>query len=549
MSMPDEKSLKLQRDRFLAFSFASADLFVEISEDHKIAYALGAAKGIIGIDDKSLIGRDWFELFDPIDRPVLRTMINKAKPVMRCGPVLVTLNEEISDGKKAVVTGIKMPDSERFHLTVGKSNLMMAKMGDVARNAESYEILSKSDFLDAAKEALNVATSLGQDVDVTLFEFGATKDDISRFGAESWNAFTSAINELLLTKSIDGNMAGEIEPGKYSIIHDNNIDPESLREQITELSKEQDPEGKGFEIKSKTVTSDLSEMNERDATRALLYTIHEFERKGTELTIETLNSGLETYLDVNAQKIKTFQSMIDRLSFSLFFQPIVNLKTMEASHYEMLSRFEEGDTMEWIMFGEDVGMASEFDIAVCERAINFVSFKAGGTKTKFSINISGQSIEDESFFETLMKLLSKGQNLKNRLMFEITESSHIQDLEKVNKFVSNLKNEGYEIALDDFGAGSASFQYLQQLHVDHLKIDGKYTKKLLSSQRDVAMVKNLVQMCKDMDIKVIAEFVEDAAQLEILRNMDVEYGQGYLFGKPAPKPEYIPLEKYKLPGY
>lgn len=549
MSMPDEKSLKLQRDRFLAFSFASADLFVEISEDHKIAYALGAAKGIIGIDDKSLIGRDWFELFDPIDRPVLRTMINKAKPVMRCGPVLVTLNEEISDGKKAVVTGIKMPDSERFHLTVGKSNLMMAKMGDVARNAESYEILSKSDFLDAAKEALNVATSLGQDVDVTLFDFSATKDDISRFGAESWNAFTSAINELLLTKSIDGNMAGEIGPGKYSIIHDNNIDPESLREQITELSKEQDPEGKGFEIKSKTVTSDLSEMNERDATRALLYTIHEFERKGTELTIETLNSGLETYLDVNAQKIKTFQSMIDRLSFSLFFQPIVNLKTMEASHYEMLSRFEEGDTMEWIMFGEDVGMASEFDIAVCERAINFVSFKAGGTKTKFSINISGQSIEDESFFETLMKLLSKGQNLKNRLMFEITESSHIQDLEKVNKFVSNLKNEGYEIALDDFGAGSASFQYLQQLHVDHLKIDGKYTKKLLSSQRDVAMVKNLVQMCKDMDIKVIAEFVEDAAQLEILRNMDVEYGQGYLFGKPAPKPEYIPLEKYKLPGY
>ena len=134
-------------------------------------------------------------------------------------------------------------------------------------------------------------------------------------------------------------------------------------------------------------------------------------------------------------------------------------------------------------------------------------------------------------------------------MFEITESSHIKDLEKVNKFVTNLKNEGYQIALDDFGAGSASFQYLQQLHVDHLKIDGKYTRKLLSSQRDAAMVKNLVQMCKDMDIKVIAEFVEEEAQLEVLRNLEVEYGQGYLFGKPAPKPEYLPIEKLKLRGH
>lgn len=547
--MADPKNLKIQRDRFLAFSFASADLFVEIDPDNKISYALGAAKGIIGIADKELIGRDWFELFDPIDRPVLRSMVKNAQPVLRCGPVLVTLNEDISDGKKAVVTGIKMPDSDRFHLTVGKSNLMMARIGEGARNDQNVDILSKEDFLEAAKEAVNVAQSLGQDVDVTLFDLEASQEDISRFGPEAWGTFTQAISELLLSKSVNGQMAGEISPGKYSIIHDDNIDPASLQKQISALSKEQDPDGDGFEIKSKTVTSDMSDMSERDATRALLYTIHEFERKGTELTIETLNSGLETYLKTNAQKIKEFQSMIDRLSFSLYFQPIVDLKTMEASHYEMLCRFDEGDTMEWVMFGEDVGLASEFDIAVCERAINFVSFKAGNTNTKFSINLSGQSIEDEKFFETLKALLDKGQNLKNRLMFEITESSNIKDLEKVNKFITNLKEEGYEIALDDFGAGSASFQYLQELHVDHLKIDGKYTKKLLSSQRDVAMIKNLTQMCKDMNIKVIAEFVEEEAQLEILRNLDVEYGQGYLFGKPTPKPEYIPIEKLKLPGH
>tara|TARA_B100002003_G_C13760738_1_gene378025 strand:- start:191 stop:586 length:396 start_codon:yes stop_codon:yes gene_type:complete len=128
-------------------------------------------------------------------------------------------------------------------------------------------------------------------------------------------------------------------------------------------------------------------------------------------------------------------------------------------------------------------------------------------------------------------------------MFEITESSHIKDLETVNKFVLDLKKDGYQVALDDFGAGSASFEYLQQLHVDHLKIDGKYIKKILSSQRDLALVKNLTQLAKDLGIKVVAEFVEDEKQLEVLRELNVDYGQGYLFGKPTQKPDYLPPEK------
>lgn len=543
--MANEKNLKSQRDRFLAFSFASADLFIEVSEDHKIAYALGAAKGIIGVDDKSLIDRDWLDLFSPIDRPVLRTLFKKARPVLRCGPVLVTLNKEISDGKKAVVTGIKMPDSNKFYITVGHSNMMMARIGEGVRRQSETTLLNKSDFMDAALDALNVAQSLGQDVDITLFDVGASAEDIHRLGPEAWKAFTDSISELLLSKSADGQMAAQITDGRYSLIHDKDVDPDSLLLQIKELALEQDPKGAGFEITTKTITSDLSDMSERDASRALMYTIHEFERKGTSLTIETLNSGLKSYVSANAQRIKEFQSIIERTHFNLYFQPIVNLKTLEASHYEMLCRFEKGDTLEWVMFGEDIGMAADFDIAVCERAINHARFKAGNTKTRFSVNISGQSIQNEEFFEKLKTMLDKDSNLKNRLMFEITESSHIRDLEKVNKFILDLKSDGFQVALDDFGAGSASFQYLQQLEVDHLKIDGKYTRKILSSQRDLAMVKNLTKMCKDMKIKVVAEFVEDIEQLRALKQLGVDYGQGYLFGKPSSKPDYLPKEDLK----
>lgn len=340
-------------------------------------------------------------------------------------------------------------------------------------------------------------------------------------------------------------MAAEITDGRYSLIHDKNVDPEALLSQIKELAQEQDPNGTGFDITTKTVTSDLSELSERDASRALMYTIHEFERKGTELTIETLNSGLKSYVNANAARIREFQSIIERTHFNLYFQPIVDLKTLQASHYEMLCRFEKGDTLEWIMFGEDIGMASEFDLAVCERAINYARFKAGGTKTRFSVNLSGQSIQCEEFNEKLIDMLSKDDKLKNRLIFEVTESSHIKDLDMVNEFIKKLKNQGYQVALDDFGAGSASFQYLQQLEVDHLKIDGKYTRKILNSERDVAMIKNLTNMCRDMGIKVVAEFVENLEQWKLLRELGVNYGQGYLFGKPSPKPDYIPNEDLK----
>jgi EAL domain-containing protein (putative c-di-GMP-specific phosphodiesterase class I) len=92
------------------------------------------------------------------------------------------------------------------------------------------------------------------------------------------------------------------------------------------------------------------------------------------------------------------------------------MKTKEATHYEILSRFESGDTQEWIRFGEDAGLAPDFDLAVCERAINHIKFKAGNTRTKFSIDISGQSISDEEFCEKLKEQLAKQKGIAERLV-------------------------------------------------------------------------------------------------------------------------------------
>ena len=541
--MSDDK-IKQQRDRFLAFAFASADLFIEVGADSTVTFALGAARSLTGINEKHITGQNWTSLFTPSDRTTVLAMKARARMGERCGPYLVRLDESIAGGLQAIVTGIKMPDSDNFYVTIGFTNVLMSRFAQGLQESQKQELMDKDTFLVAAREALDMARSLGQDLDLTLIDIDQVDDIKKRLGDDKWLSFTGAISDLLSSKSIDGQAAAQISDGRYSVIHDSAINADLLKNEIEKLSLANDPEGKGFTIAGKTVSADLSSLSERDTTKALIYTINEFERRGTSLTIESLNSGFKAYVTVNAQKIAQFKTMVEQLNFDLHFQPIIAFDTGEVSHFEMLSRFKDStSTQEWIIFGEDIGMAADFDIAVCERAINYLLYKSQGRRTKFAINLSGQSIQNEQFFKTLHAKLMLNKELADRIIFEITESTTIQDLEMVNHFIQILQNDGYKVCLDDFGAGASSFQYLQRLHVDYVKIDGSYTRKILTSDRDAIMVKNLTQMCRDLKVKVIAEKVEQETQADRLRSMGVTLGQGFLFAPPLVKPEYSPSGK------
>lgn len=539
--MSDIDKVKSQRDRFLAFSFASADLFLEVSGSGIVEYALGAGKSLAGVNDQAIIGKKWLDLFDIRNHNKLIDLYKNSKIAERCGPLQVTMDEKIGGGRSAILTAIKMPGSDKIYVTIGFPSDLMTRLATLSEQREDFMLLDKDTFLDSAKEAIDIARQMGQDIDMTLLDIQAAHEARERLGEEWWEQFNQAVTELLGATSVDGQAAAMIRDGRYSIIHNKDITSDDLRSRLETLAKEKDPTGEGFTVESKTVSADLQTLSQRDASKALIYTINEFERKGTSLNIESLNSGFKAYVSANAHKIQQFKTMVEQSHFELHFQPIVDLETYECSHFEMLSRFKgQESTQEWIIFGEDIGMAAEFDIAVCERAINYMMYKSQGRRTKFAINLSGQSIQNEQFFKTLLTKLSLGKDLEKRLIFEITESTTIQNLDMVNNFIRTLQDKGYSVCLDDFGAGSASFQYLHKLHVNYVKIDGQYTRKILSSERDLVMVRNLVQMCNDLGINVIAEQIEKKEQCDLMRELKIPFGQGFLFSKATPKPEYDP---------
>lgn len=159
-----------------------------------------------------------------------------------------------------------------------------------------------------------------------------------------------------------------------------------------------------------------------------------------------------------------------------------------------------------------------------------------------SINLSGHSIADEDFLQFVISSLDGTDVPAEKLCFEITETAAISNLVSATRFITALKGWGCHFALDDFGSGLSSFAYLKQLEVDFLKIDGVFVKDVVDDPINLAMVKSINDIGKVMGKRTIAEFVENDGILEKLREVGVDYAQGFRVGRPKPLDRLLIIE-------
>ncbi|TAG66666.1 MAG: EAL domain-containing protein [Oscillatoriales cyanobacterium] len=150
----------------------------------------------------------------------------------------------------------------------------------------------------------------------------------------------------------------------------------------------------------------------------------------------------------------------------------------------------------------------------------------------YAINLSGDSINEEKFIDFIQEQFSLYQIPPEIICFEITETVAIANLSKAACLIWKLKELGCQFALDDFGSGMSSFAYLKNLPVDYIKIDGNFIKNLAENPIDIVMVEAITKIAHAMGIKTIAEYVESQAVMDKLKELGVDYGQGYYLGKP-----------------
>lgn len=152
----------------------------------------------------------------------------------------------------------------------------------------------------------------------------------------------------------------------------------------------------------------------------------------------------------------------------------------------------------------------------------------------YSLNLSGASINNPRFLDFLKEKLAKYSIYSHNICFEITETTAIANLVQVAQSMNELKQFGCRFALDDFGSGVSSLAYLKNLPIDYLKIDGSFVKNIVGDRVDYVMVESLNQIAHAMNIKTIAEFVENEEIIGKLGAMGVDYAQGYGIAKPTP---------------
>jgi diguanylate cyclase (GGDEF)-like protein len=216
------------------------------------------------------------------------------------------------------------------------------------------------------------------------------------------------------------------------------------------------------------------------------------------------------------------------------FQPIMDLKNNEIKIHELLMRIDLDDVLlnagTFIETAESLGVVHQMDYMVIEKA--FQKIQATNYQGILFINLSPKALMIGEFLKKIDILALKYSINKEHIVFEITERETVKSFVLLEKFVHNLKLEGFRFAIDDFGSGFSTFHYIKKFPIDFIKIDGEFILNIHQDKKDRAFVKSIVALAKELGVYSVAEFVENEDTLNLLKEMGVDYVQGYYIGKP-----------------
>ncbi|WP_083458969.1 PAS domain S-box protein [Amantichitinum ursilacus] len=254
---------------------------------------------------------------------------------------------------------------------------------------------------------------------------------------------------------------------------------------------------------------------------------------------------LESDESLHSRQVEThwaarLEQAIDEDHFELYAQRLTPLSTPTGALYcEVLLRLREPDGSivppgAFLPAAERFHMASRIDRWVVRKVCEAMASADLSLVDTLSVNLSGQSIGDRAFHRFVVDYLDRNQVDTSKLCFEITETTAITNMREANDFIAAMQARGIRFALDDFGSGAASFGYLKSLAVDVLKIDGQFIKELASDAVDQATVRCIREIASAVGKATVAEFVETAETASMLRDMGIDYAQGYLYHRPEP---------------
>ena len=511
-------------DRFLGFSFAVGDILLEVDNSFLIINADGSISEI-GIDHSHIKKSSFIDFISEEGRADFAKISSSLKSSNRVGPIQFNIGLNDNLRKKYSLFINRLPgDNDRLFIVLISSY----RMGPPLENkngASSTQVKEEAaSLLRNVEDILTENKGKNKKLNITLLETDHNIDPRSKNLHD--------IDHLLKKYSAGGNLAGRLNNNSYAVVHEKSAGGVQTDDLLRELTK-----STGLNLKSTTIDADQDFLSEEDGVRSLIFSLQQFADRSEGFDIETFTTSYTEIIGDTSQKVKNLRKILMEGRFSIVFQPIIHLKTKEIHHSEALVRFNDPELLdkqfETICFAEKVGLIQEFDTAIYHRVVEKIEqIMEHETPPNIAVNMSGRSLSDPKFLENLKARLTQHIHLNEFISLEIKESSEIKNLKLLSTIIDEVRSMGFKVYLDDFGAGAAGFQYLKELTVDGVKIDGEYVRDALVNKKTRAFLKSFALLCNDLNIETIAEWVETEEQAELLKSLNVTYGQGYLYGRP-----------------
>lgn len=537
-------------ERLLAFAFANADVLLEVDGQGVVQSGLGATRTLLHRTDDRLAGLAMGELIARADSGMVDAMLRVLPNNTRLNPVLVQLVTGTEKSLAATLGGYRLDgDDTRFYLTLCRARQPVPATADPQDTDSETGLLSGEAFNRTIQTRLGGANHPPSDAKLTLIRLDELPQFKTRVDGKALSTMMEEVGALLRAMSVDGNSAGRLGEDRFGLMHTPQVDTKALERNVAQISRDSDPTGQGLVVSGATVDLGGDELSEADRRRVVLYTVRKFSDTEGPVALGSLADGLKEVLANTVKRVQAFKQTLSNDRLNVALQPIVGLGDRRVHHFEALARPTDGQSPATMVgFAEEIGMTHDFDLLVCQKAIDILTeARARGTDASVAINLSAVSLDSQVFVKTFRALVAQTDGAVERLLIEVTESMRIKDLEATNTVLQVLRADGHKICLDDFGAGAASFPYIQALDIDYVKIDGAYVKRMETHPRDRAILKAMVGLCRDLGIGTVAEMVETEGQAKALVDLGVDYAQGYLFGRPSlefnfPSASAAPLE-------
>lgn len=547
-----EAALRESEQRFRSLVQNAPDLITVISSDTSVLYQSPSIERVLGYEAEKIVGTKLVDLLHPDDSAQFLTFLGEVL-LGANHPVVVEARLKNSEGSwsdlEIICTAETHVDGRRDIVLnsrdVSERKALESQLRYEAFHDSLTNLANRASFFDRLEHGLARARRNKTRVTVLFIDLDKFKAVNDRFGHDKGDQLLNEVASCLLSSVGPGDTAARLGGDEFAVLIEDVTEQratDALAAQIIEAIR-----GACMMASSELTTaasigiasSDEPGTTAGDLLRNADIAMYEAKRNGGGRFVH-YTPDMYAFTLERLELLADLQGALARDEFEVHYQPTVRLQSGGLVGFEALIRWRHAKRGlvlpdRFIRLAEDSGVVIPIGRWVleqaCEQARKWQEAFAFDPPLTMSVNASVIQLQDEAFVDYVRDALAKSGLDASSLILEITESAMLHASGWMNERLHEIKALGVRLAIDDFGTGYSSLSYLHDFPFDILKVDKAFV-QMEADANSRSLARAIIDLGKTLQLKIVAEGIEDAAQLELLQGLDCEYGQGYYFSKP-----------------